>query len=115
MDRRDSIRVFRRGRTTKAFRAYHKLAQRLAEYPVLDEADYSSREYKATLENLPDAAWRLKNEYDLPEGWPEAVYRWLSDHDSSAVESRDDQGGYPTEDQLRAAFDALGYEQTAAV
>ena len=26
-------------------------------------------------------------------------------------ENRDDQGGYPEEDDLRAAFDALGYEQ----
>ena len=83
-----SIRVYRRGRITKAFRAYHELAQRLADYPLLDEEDYSRREYEATLENLPDAAWRLKNEYDLPEGWEGDVYRWLSDHDCSAIESR---------------------------
>jgi hypothetical protein len=41
------------------------------------------------------------------------VYGWLSDHDCSAIENRDDRGGYPSEDQLRAAFEALGYEQTA--
>ena len=110
-----SIRVYRRGRITKAFRTYHELAQRLAEYPLLDEEDYSQREYEATLGNLPDAAWRLKNEYNLPDGWEEAVYRWLSDNDCSAIENRDDQGGYPSEDQLRAAFEALGYEQTAIV
>jgi hypothetical protein len=54
-----SIRVFRDGRITEAFEAYHALAQRLADYPVLDEEDYSRREYEATLENLPDAAWKL--------------------------------------------------------
>ena len=105
-----SIRVYRRGRITKAFKAYHELAHRLADYPLLDESDYSRREYEATLANLPDAAWKLKNEYELPEGWEEAVYGWLSDNDPGAVENRDDQGGYPSEDQLRAAFDALGYQ-----
>lgn len=45
-----SIRVYRRGKITKAFGAYHELAQRLTDYPVLDEEDYSRREYEATLE-----------------------------------------------------------------
>ena len=105
-----SIRVYRRGRITKAFKAYHALAERLANYPVLDDSDYSSREYEATMANLPDAAWKLKHEYELPEGWEGAVYDWLSEHDCSAIESSDDQGGYPSEEQLRAAFDALGYQ-----
>ena len=33
------------------------------------------------------------------------------DHRQRAVENRDDQGGYPEEDDLRAAFEALGYER----
>lgn len=37
-----SIRVFKRGRITKAFRKWHELAQRLADYPVLDDWDYST-------------------------------------------------------------------------
>ena len=110
-----SIRVYRRGRITKAFRTYHALAQRMADYPVLDESDYSNREYEATLANFPDAAWKLKNEYDLPEEWEGAVYGWFSENDCSAIESSDDQGGYPTEDQLRAAFEALGYGQAQLV
>ena len=64
-----SIRVYRDGQITEAFRTYHDLAERLADYPVLDEEDYSRREYEATLENLTDAAWRVKHEYELPEGW----------------------------------------------
>jgi hypothetical protein len=108
-----SIRVFRDGQITEAFKTYHELAERLADYPVLDEEDYSSREYEATLANIPDAAWKLKNDYELPDGWEGDVYGWLSDHDCSAIENRDDRGGYPSEDQLRAAFEALGYEQTA--
>lgn len=68
-----------------------------------------------TIANLTDAAWRLKREYDLPQGWESAAYDWLADNDDSAIESSDDRGGYPSEEQLRAAFDALGYQQMAAV
>lgn len=106
-----SIRVFRDGQITDAFRTYHELAEQLDGYPILDEEDYSRREYEATLENLTDAAWRLKHEYELPEDWESAVFSWFWDHRQSAVENRDDQGGYPEEHDLRDAFDALGYER----
>jgi hypothetical protein len=106
-----SLRVFQDGNITDAFRTYHELIERLADYPILDEEDYSRREFEATLENLTDAAWRVKDEYDLPEGWEGDVYSWLSDHRQSAVENRDDQGGYPEENDLREAFEALGYER----
>jgi hypothetical protein len=104
-----SIRVYRDKHITDAFRTYHDLMEQLDGYPVLDEEDYSRREYEATLENIADAAWRLKHEYSLPDGWEGDVYSWLSDHRQRAVENRDDQGGYPEEDDLREAFDALGY------
>lgn len=108
-----SIRVFKRGRITKAFRAYHGLAQRLADYPLLDEEDYSRREYEATVENIGEAAWRLKQEYELPGDWESAAYGWFADNDCTAIESSDDRGGWPEEKQLRAAFDALGFRQLA--
>ena len=104
-----SMRVYRNGEITEAFRCYHDLMEQLADYPILDEEDYSERELEATLENISDAAWRLKGEYTLPEGWESEVYSWLSDNRSGSVENRDDQGGYPSEDDLRAALDALGY------
>lgn len=110
-----SIRVFKRGRITKAFRVYHALTERMADYPVLDEEDYSRRQYDATIVNLVDAAWRLRNEYELPEGWEYMVFDWLSENDDSAIEDTDDRGGYPSEDQLRSAFDALGYKSATAV
>ena len=109
-----SIRVFRDGQITDAFRRYHELAQRLDEYPLLDEEDYSRREYDATLENIGNAAYRIADDYELPEDWAEEVYSWLSDNDPAAVENTDDQGGYPSEEQLRAAFEALGYRQLAS-
>ena len=104
-----SIRVFKRGRVTKAFKVYHELQCRLADYPLLDETDYSNREYEATLANLPLAAWSLKNDYDLPDGWESDVYSWLSEHRWTAIENVDDQGGWPSEEELIEAFDALNY------
>jgi hypothetical protein len=106
-----SIRVYRDGEITDAFQTHHDLAERMDGYPILDEEDYSKREYEATLENIADASWRLKGEYDLPEDSEGEVFSWFWEHNQRAVENRDDQGGYPEEDDLRAAFEALGYER----
>jgi hypothetical protein len=104
-----SIRVFKSGEITPAFQRYHELTTALEEYPILDEFDYSDREYEATLENIPLAGWRLHSEFDLPEDWVGQVYGWFSDNDQSAIENTDDQGGWPTEEQLDEAFTALGF------
>ena len=106
-----SARVYRDGEITEAFRAYHDLSERLADYPILDECDYSEREHEVTLDNVADACWRLKSQYELPDDWDSEVYSWLSDHRPGSVENRDDQGGYPSEGDLREAFDILGYER----
>jgi hypothetical protein len=105
-----SVRVFKNGAITKAFETYHNLAQQLDDYPILDESDYSDRESEATLDNIKDAAWRLKNDFSLPDGWQWQVYQWLSDHRCAEIENVDDQGGYPSESALLEAFDALGFE-----
>jgi hypothetical protein len=109
-----SIRVYRDGETTDAFRRWHELAERLAEYPVLNDEDYSRRENEATLENIADAAWRLKKEFSLPDGWEGDVFSWFCENSERAVENRDDRGGYPSEDELLAAFQALGYASPTA-
>lgn len=107
-----SVRVFDgKGEITEAFRKYHELAESMDGYPILNEQDYGERELEATLENIEDAAWRLKNEFTLPEGWVWQTYDWLSDNRSGEVENRDDQGGYPSEEAMREAFEALGFEQ----
>lgn len=109
-----SIRVFRRGRITKAFRTYYELAVQMADYPILDEDDYSERELEATLENIDLAAWKFKKSYALPKDeWLDQVYGWLSDNRNNALENTDDQGGWPDEDDLEAAFTALGYAKVA--
>lgn len=106
-----SVRVYRRRKITKAFQTYFELLEQLEAYPILDASDYSDREYEATIENIDLAAWKVKREFVLPEGWESEVYSWLSDHDSSQLENRDDQGGWPDEKSLRAAFKSLGYKE----
>jgi hypothetical protein len=105
-----AIRVFQQdGEITDAFRCYHELSERMENYPILDESDYSDRECEATIANIGQAAWRLRKEYKLPDDWQSEVFSWFSDHNQSAVENVDDQGGWPEEDDLKAAFSALGY------
>jgi hypothetical protein len=106
-----AIRVYRDGQITEAFRTWHGLQSQLHDYPVLDEEGYSAREYEATISNITDAAWRVKHEFDLPEGWEREVFSWLWDHEQGEIENTDDRGGYPSEESLRQAFDALGYEK----
>jgi hypothetical protein len=107
-----SIRVYDGdGNITEAFRTYFELLEQKEAYPVLDESDFSQREYDATHENIEDAAWRVKRDFVLPEDWVGQVYSWLSDNDSSEIENRDDQGGYPSEESMRAAFKALNFEE----
>lgn len=107
-----SIRVYNGdGNITEAFKAYFELLEQKEAYPVLDESDYSQREYDATHDNIEDAAWRLKRDFVLPEDWVGQVYSWLSDNDPSEIENKDDTGGYPSEESLQAAFEALGFEE----
>jgi hypothetical protein len=108
-----SIRVYRDGQITPAFRAYHALMERLDAYPALDEADYSDREYQAALENIADAAWRIKSGYQLNDGWEAEVYEWLETHRPGAVENKDDRGAYASERDLEDALTGLGYVRRA--
>lgn len=105
-----SMRVFKVGEVTEAFRRYHRLAEAMAIYPILDEEDHSRRESEATVENIADAAWRLKDEYELPDDWQFEVYGWLSENEPSEIENTDDQGGYPSVESVQQAFDALGFQ-----
>lgn len=110
-----SVRVFRDGRVTEAFRKYHELAEAMADYPLLDESDYSERELEATVDNIGEAAWRIKGEYELPDDWQHDVYDWLSNNEPSEINNTDDQGGYPSEAALQRAFDALGFRRFVIV
>ena len=107
-----AIRVYRAdGSITDAFREWCNIKAEMDNYPVLDDDDYSQREYDAALENIQDGLYQVDgiDKESLPDGWPAQVYGWLWDNDQGAVESRDDTGAYPDGDQLKAALMALGY------
>ena len=95
-------------RLPKLFAPTMSLAARLADYPVLNEEDFSRREYEATLENLLSEGFD-SDCFAPPEGWEGEVFSWLWDHNESAVENRDGQGGYATKEEIGEALDALGY------
>lgn len=109
-----SVRVYRLdGKITPAFEEFCQIKAELDAYPVLDESDYSKREYDATLENYRDELWRLRGE--LPEGWEGDVYSYFSDSGQDQfIENRDDRGGWASRDEILKALDALGlYPQEA--
>ncbi len=106
-----SVLVYRDGQITEACKVLPGQLERLSIYPILCEHHYSEMELDATFENIPLAAAGIKDDYELPEDWADQVYQWLSDNRCNALENVDDQGGWPEEDDIRAAFDALGYPQ----
>jgi hypothetical protein len=103
-----SVRVYKEdGTITEAFTNLCGIKERLADYPVLDESDYSEREYAATLENYGSELWRLKD--TLPEGWQSQVYSYFSDNGHERfIESADDQGGYAPREKIIEALQTLG-------
>lgn len=105
-----SIRVFKNGEITKAFRAYAKLKLRLDDYPLLDENDYSDREYQASIQAIEGWSHLVKTDvkaFDDSNSWASKVFSWLCENDESELENRDDQGAYPSEDAIKSALKAL--------
>lgn len=92
-----------------------RLAAALADYPVLDEEDYSDREYEATLDNIKSELCRTTivgaDGAELNETADLAceLFGWFSDNDQSAVESRDGHGGWPSSKQIEEGLLGLGY------
>jgi len=103
-----SIRIHRTNNSlSPAFQEFCLIQEELENYPILDESDYSDREYAATLENYRNELWRIKDE--LPEGWEGEVYAWFDDNGKSQfIENRDDQGGYAPEEEILKALQDVG-------
>lgn len=92
---------------TAAFGEFCRIKEALENYSILDERDYSEREYQATLENYSSEMSRLKD--DLPDGWAGEVYSWFSDHGQDrCIENRDDRGDYAPRDKIIEALQDLG-------
>lgn len=101
------------GRVTPAFEEFCRIQQELANYPVLNESDYSDREYEAALENYRGEMWRLTDE--LPEGWEGKVFSWFGDNGHErCTENTDDRGGWAPKEKIVEALNALGLLPTLA-
>jgi len=96
------------GEPTPIFYVLKSWFDALAVYPVADESDYSGREYDATIENIESAGFPFVID-EAPDEWSSEAFSWFWDHDQSAVESVDDQGGYPSDDQIKTCLASLGY------
>jgi hypothetical protein len=56
-----SVRVYRDGSITAAFKEFCRIKEALDDYPILDDEDYTAREYEATLENYCNEMWRQRD------------------------------------------------------
>jgi hypothetical protein len=103
------------GAITPAFREWWDICKSLEDYPVLDEEDYSSKEFDATCENIEEAISSFAFNHDdferwrLPDDIASVLFSWFWDNDQSAVENGEDQGGYPSDEQIENALTVLGY------
>jgi hypothetical protein len=104
-----SVRVYRPdGAITDAFKEVCSIHERLDDYPVLDESEYSERELEATLENYENEIGHYRS--DLPDGWESDVYRHFSDTNQYRyTENRDDQGGWAPREALVEALIEMGF------
>ena len=77
---------------------------------ILNETDYSEREYNATLENYRNEIGHYRS--DLPDGWESHVYSYFSDTNQCRyIENRDDQGGWAPREALVEALIEMGVLQ----
>ena len=77
------VRVYdENGEITDAAAKVFELKQRLENYALLDEIDYSNREYEASLEYIEWNGRPRGVEFvdDLPDDWAAQVYSWLFDN-----------------------------------
>lgn len=103
-----SIRVYRPdGSVTPAFEAYSEILDLLDNYPVLNETDFSNREYEAALVSIQQTIDDLehKNEKEAtPTGAAEAIFEYLWREDQSELENVYGDGASPSSE---AVLDAL--------
>ena len=75
-------------------------AKQLSEYPVLDEEDFTNKEYESTIENI-------QSQQSMDDETAREVFSWLWDHDQGEVEAMDGGGGYPSKEAIDKAIEDL--------
>lgn len=95
------------GALTPAFLEWSAIQTELDNYPLLDESDYSEREYEAAIKAIKTEGRSLDETEGLAGDWPTRVFSWLWDNEQSEVENRDDQGAWPSRESIERALEAL--------
>lgn len=91
---------------TEVFWKIHSIFEALDCYPVLNDDDFSRREYEQTLKNIEDIGCRWLSD-KAGASWAADVYAYLSDNCPHEVDSRDFNGAYPTDKSVKDAMQAL--------
>ncbi len=99
------------GTPTRVARVIRAFYDALQDYPVASDDDYSTLEYETSQDWIAEEGPRQASRHGfiLPEDWHGRVCDWWDAHDSRALESRDDQGACPDDDQWLAAFTGCGF------
>ena len=99
-----SLKVFDAdGNVTEAFKKYHELHVRMDNYPVLDESDWSERQYEATRENVASVIKDVTGKQPSNK-LVTKVDCWLSMNDPDSLDDSDGRGGYPSEEAVKTAL-----------
>jgi len=98
-----ALRVYRDGEITEAFKVYCQLQERLSDYPVLDEEDFSNRETEACLKWIEQEGGRMVSD-DAPKDWVDQVREWLDNEEPGELENRDGTGATPDPKFIKKAL-----------
>jgi len=93
--------------TTPAFNTWCEFALSLEDYPLLDETDYSQREFDDTLEQIAFVVPELIE--NLPSNYLRKIYSWLWENDQLELEVCDGRGACPSESAVAKACETLGF------
>lgn len=83
-----------------------ELYEQIERYPILDEQDYSEREYESVLWSIRDSAEWFAKQYDieLPDNYEYDLYRWYDDNGEDMFEDF-----YPDDNVIEKAMKELGW------
>jgi hypothetical protein len=107
------IRVFKdesHKEVTSAWQKFCELQGSIEDYPVLDEEDYSEKEYEAAVENISEIGRSFVID-SAPDDWPEQVWSWLWNNDQIQLDNGDGNGAYPSEDSVKKALADLNIHE----
>lgn len=90
---------------TGALAEAEKIIEELENYPVLDDEDYSRREYEAAIENITDSLRMLG--YGADDNLAKDIFSWLSNNDDYALENTDDSGAWIPDDKILEAIEGI--------